>query len=69
MAGPFGGLPLGGRMFTRLDKAVTYCSKNGRVYDFPVGACINLAHYPELEKQLKKSPVDKMVRSDEVKTK
>ena len=56
-------------MFTRLDKAVTYRSKNGRVYNFPVGACINLAHYPELEKQLTKSPVDKMVRSEEVKTK
>ena len=62
-------------MFTRLTKNVTYRAESGRVYNFAVGAVINLGKYPgiekllEDEKEVKKSPSDKMVRADEVKTK
>jgi len=62
-------------MFTTLTKDVTYRAANGRVYDFRAGNVINVGKYPgiekllEEEKEVKRSPSDKMVRADEVKTK
>jgi len=56
-------------MFVLLDKDVTYTKPDGTVYHFKAGNVVSSGRFPGIEKHLAKSPSDKMVRPDEVKTK